>query len=118
MRFRNGLAGIALIAGLVASAPAWAWTSPGCTNLPEYERALGALQGMTSACDMSIEKATRIVAAEGYRPGGLFGALLSGPTRPAAEAIPISGYSQSRAPRLHHRRAHHDVAYRREVVVR
>ena len=118
MGFKTGLAFAALVAGLVDPVPAWAWTSPGCTNLPEYERALGALQGMTSACDMSIEKATGIVAAEGYRPGGLFGALLSGPTRPVAEAVPISDYSGSRAPRLHHRSAHHDAAHRRKVVVR
>ena len=35
---------------------------PGCTNLPLYNRALGALQGMTSACDMSVEEARRIIA--------------------------------------------------------
>jgi hypothetical protein len=88
VRFRTNLTVAALVAGLVGPTPAWAWTSPGCTNLPEYERALGALQGMTSACDMSIEKANRIVAAQGYRPGGLFGALSSGPTRPVADAVP------------------------------
>ncbi len=38
---------------------------PGCTNLPEYNRALGALQGMTSACDMSVERACRILAEQG-----------------------------------------------------
>lgn len=89
MRLKTSLAVSALIAGMVGPAPAWAWTSPGCTNLPEYERALGALQGMTNACDMSIEKANRIVAARAYRPGGLFGALSSGPTRPVAEAAPV-----------------------------
>ncbi len=104
MRFKTSLAVTALAAGLVGPAPAWAWTAPGCTNLPEYERALGALQGMTSACDMSIEKANRIVAAQGNRPGGLFGALLSSPPRSVAEAVPISRYYQSRAPRLQHRR--------------
>lgn len=116
--FRTNLVFTALVSGLVAPAPAWAWTSPGCTNLPEYERALGALQGMTSACDMSVEKANRIVAAQGYRPGGIFGALLSNPTRPVAEAVPISGYSQSRPRQLYHRRAHHVAAHRREAVVR
>ncbi len=35
---------------------------PGCTNLPEYNRALGALQGMTSACDMSVERARQVIA--------------------------------------------------------
>lgn len=118
MKFKTSLAVTAFVAGLAGPAPAWAWTSPGCTNLPEYERALGALQGMTSACDMSIEKANRIVAAQGYRPGGLFGALLSGPTQPAAEAVPISGYSQSRAPRTYHRRAHRSAAHSGEAVVR
>jgi len=118
VRFQTSLAVTALVAGLAGPAPACAWTSPGCTNLPEYERALGALQGMTSACDMSIEKATRIAAAHGYRPGGLFGALLSSPSRPVAEAVPISGYSQSRGPRLYHRRARHGAAHRREAVAR
>ena len=118
MRFQTSLAVAALVAGLAGPAPAWAWTSPGCTNLPEYERALGALQGMTSACDMSIEKANRIAAAQGYRPGGLFGALLSNPSHPVAETVPISGYSQSRGPRLYHRRAYHSATNRREAVVR
>ena len=104
VRFKKSLAVTTLAAGLAGPAPAWAWTSPGCANLPEYERALGALQGMTSACDMSIEAANRIVAAQGYRPGGLFGSLLSRAPRPVAEAVPISRYSQSRAPRIHHRR--------------
>jgi hypothetical protein len=118
VRFRTNITVAALVAGLVGPTPAWAWTSPGCTNLPEYERALGALQGMTSACDMSIEKANRIVAAQGYRPGGLFGALSSDPTRPVADAVPISGYSQIRAPEPHYRRAHHDGAHNRRAVVR
>jgi hypothetical protein len=113
---RTSLAVPALIAGMVCPAPAWAWTSPGCTNLPEYERALGALQGMTSACDMSMERANRIVAAQGYRPGGLFGALSSGPPRPVAEAAPVSSAPQSRAPRPRHRSMHHDAARRREAI--
>nr|WP_210274961.1 hypothetical protein [Methylobacterium fujisawaense] len=54
----------------IVPASAWAWGVPGCTNLPEYNRALGALQGMTSACDMSVEEARRIVAAhDGVAPG-------------------------------------------------
>lgn len=105
MRSRKSLAVTVFAVGLVGPAPAWAWTSPGCANLPEYERALGALQGMTSACDMSIEAANRIVAAQGYRPGGLFGSLLSSPPRTIAQAVPMSRYSQSRAPQIHHRRA-------------
>ncbi len=35
---------------------------PGCINLPEINRAMGALQGMTSACDMSVEEARRVIA--------------------------------------------------------
>jgi hypothetical protein len=118
VRFKISFAITALVAGLVGPAPAWAWTAPGCTNLPEYERALGALQGMTSACDMSIERANRIVAAQGNRPGGLFGALLSGPTQPVAEAVPMLGYSQSRAAQTYHRRAHRSAAHSREAVIR
>ena len=118
MRFKKSLAVTALVAGLVGPAPAWAWTSPGCSNLPEYERALGALQGMTSACDMSSEMANKIVAAHGNVPGGLFGSLLSGPTRPAAEAVPVSRAPQSQVPRLHRHRAHLDPPHRREAVVR
>lgn len=47
---------------LVAPAPVRAWGVPGCTNLPEYNRALGALQGMTSACDMSVARAREVIA--------------------------------------------------------
>ena len=60
--FSKSLAGLVLLLGL-APVPAWAWGVPGCTNLPEYNRALGALQGMTSACDMSVEEARRVIAA-------------------------------------------------------
>lgn len=63
MSVRNGLAALVLAAAGAAPAPAWAWGVPGCTNLPEYNRALGALQGMTSACDMSVEEARRVIAA-------------------------------------------------------
>lgn len=70
MSVRNGLAALVLAAAGAAPAPAWAWGVPGCTNLPEYNRALGALQGMTSACDMSVEEARRVVAAhDGVAPG-------------------------------------------------
>ena len=55
---------VAMLAALGgAPGAAWGWGVPGCTNLPEYNRALGALQGMTSACDMSVEEARRVVAA-------------------------------------------------------
>jgi hypothetical protein len=46
-----------------APSAAWAWGVPGCANLPEYNRAIGALQGMTSACDMSVAEARRVIAA-------------------------------------------------------
>lgn len=55
-------AALALMAIVMAPATAWAWGVPGCTNLPEYNRALGALQGMTSACDMSVERARAVIA--------------------------------------------------------
>ena len=51
-----------LALALAAPASAWAYSGLGCTNLPEYDRAVGALEGMPSACDMSIERARRIVA--------------------------------------------------------
>lgn len=63
MSVRNGLAALMLAAAGAAPTPAGAWGVPGCTNLPEYNRALGALQGMTSACDMSVEEARRVIAA-------------------------------------------------------
>ncbi|MGU3475872.1 hypothetical protein [Methylobacterium sp. D48H] len=70
MSLRNALAALALAVAGSAPVPAWAWGVPGCINLPEYNRALGALQGMTSACDMSVEEARRIVAArDGFVPG-------------------------------------------------
>jgi hypothetical protein len=61
--FRKGLAAAVLAASIATPATALAWGVPGCTNLPEYNRALGALQGMTSACDMSVEEARRVIAA-------------------------------------------------------
>ncbi|MGX9983841.1 hypothetical protein ABC766_14395 [Methylobacterium fujisawaense] len=70
MSIRNDLVALVLAAVGIVPASAWAWGVPGCTNLPEYNRALGALQGMTSACDMSVEEARRIVAAhDGVAPG-------------------------------------------------
>ncbi|MGU3464670.1 hypothetical protein ACLBXO_07415 [Methylobacterium sp. C33D] len=70
MSVRNGLAALVLAVAGAAPVPARAWGVPGCTNLPEYNRALGALQGMTSACDMSVEEARRVVAAhDGVAPG-------------------------------------------------
>lgn len=64
---------LALVTTMAFSAQAWptqAWAygggGLGCSNLPEYDRAIGALQGL-SVCDMSIEEARRIVAAHGGR---------------------------------------------------
>lgn len=76
------LAAIMLVAGLATPAPALAWGVPGCINLPEYERALGALEGMPGACNMSVEEASRIVAAQGNRPGGLLGRVIGGSPPP------------------------------------
>jgi hypothetical protein len=96
--FRNGLAGFALAMMSAAPAPAWAWGVPGCTNLPEYNRALGALQGMTSACDMSVEEARRVVAAhDGVAP-------------PPAAAPTVAPPPQ--AHHRHHRRVRHGHALR------
>ena len=81
---------IALVALATMAAPAGAWAfgaGAGCADLPEYYRAQGALQGMTGACDMSLEQARRIVAAQ------------DGPAAVYAPAAP--------APRARHR--HHRV---------
>ena len=72
------LVATALLISLCAPAPARAWGVPGCVNLPEYERALGALEGAPGPCDMSVEEARRIVAAQGNRPGGLLGRIIGG----------------------------------------
>ena len=78
----------ALFAVSAAPSPAWAWGVPGCINLPEYERALGALEGMPGACNMSVEEARRIVAAQGNRPGGLLGRIIGGSPPPVADPYP------------------------------
>lgn len=67
MSLRNRAVVLALAAMVAAPAAARAQGAggPGCTNLPEYNRALGALQGMTSACDMSVAEACRVLAARG-----------------------------------------------------
>ena len=81
------LAAMMLVAGLAAPSPALAWGVPGCINLPEYERALGALEGMPGACNMSVEEASRIVAAQGNRPGGLLGRVIGGSAPPSPPVI-------------------------------
>ncbi|MCJ2088577.1 hypothetical protein MKK88_21725 [Methylobacterium sp. E-005] len=91
MSLRMGLAGVTLALMGAAPAPAWAWGVPGCTNLPEYNRALGALQGMTSACDMSVEEARRVVAAH------------DGVVAPPTVAAPPLVAPPPRVHRRHHR---------------
>jgi hypothetical protein len=63
MSFKNSAVVLAMVTAISAPAAAWAWGVPGCANLPEYNRAVGALQGMTSACSMTVEEARRVVAA-------------------------------------------------------
>lgn len=101
MSFERGLAAIVLATTLASPASAWAWGVPGCTNLPEYNRALGALQGMTSACDMSVEEARRVVAAHDGVPA-------------AAPAVADPQAAPPQARRRHRRmRAHHGTAVHR-----
>lgn len=88
MRITTPLAATALVAVLSAPSPAWAWGVPGCINLPEYERALGALEGMPGPCNMSVDEARRIVAAQGNRPGGLLGRIIGGSPPPVADPYP------------------------------
>lgn len=92
MSFRKCLAGLALAMIGAVPAPAWAWGVPGCTNLPEYNRALGALQGMTSACDMSVEEARRVIAAH------------DGVAAPPPVTAPPQVAPRPRVDRRHHRR--------------
>lgn len=99
MSFKKGLAGLTLAMMGAAPVPAWAWGVPGCTNLPEYNRALGALQGMTSACDMSVEEARRVIAAHD-------GVAAPPPVAAPAVAPP------PRVHRRHHRRVRHARATR------
>jgi hypothetical protein len=99
LSFRTCLAAAALATMGGAPTAAWAWGVPGCTNLPEYNRALGALQGMTSACDMSVEEARRIVAAhDGVAVG------------PPAVAEPAMAPRSRVRPRHRKLRAHHRPA--------
>ena len=55
---------VSLAVAVALPAPAWAFGGgAGCADLPEYARAQGALEGMTGACDMTIERAREITAA-------------------------------------------------------
>lgn len=104
MPFRKGLAAAVLAATVATPATAWAWGVPGCTDLPEYNRALGALQGMTSACDMSVEEARRVIAAH------------DGVALPPAAAPQVAPQI---APRAQVRRRHRKVrAHHRAAVLR
>ena len=67
------------LATIVASPPAaWAFGGIGCADLPEYDRATGALEGMPGACDMTVERARQIHAEH----DGL--AAVAQPTVPAS----------------------------------
>ena len=85
MSFQHPAIAIAMLTAIALPAPAWAFgAGAGCADLPDYARAQGALEGMTGACDMSVEQARKIVAAQ------------DGPA--AAYGAPAP------APRVHHRR--------------
>ena len=66
MSFKEKAVVVALMTTIAAPVPAWAFGGGGggCSDLPEYYRAQGALQGMTSSCDMTIEEARRIIAQQ------------------------------------------------------
>ena len=56
---------MALAAMIMAPGTALAFGGgAGCADLPDYDRAQGALEGMPGACDMTIERARQIVAAQ------------------------------------------------------
>ncbi|MDP4021003.1 hypothetical protein Q8W71_00055 [Methylobacterium sp. NEAU 140] len=80
----------AVLAPMLVAFPAvvWGWGVPGCANLPAYNRALGALQGMTSACDMSVAEARRIVASHDGVPAA-----------PPQAAPPPAGHRRHRGTR-------------------
>ncbi len=63
MSFKYSFTALVMATVMVAPAATWGGGAggPGCTNLPLYNRALGALQGMTSACDMTVQEARRII---------------------------------------------------------
>lgn len=71
MSLKHDVFALAVVAAMAAPIPAWAFGgggSPGCSNLPDYARAAGTLEGLSS-CDMSIAQARAIVAAhDGYQP--------------------------------------------------
>ena len=72
MSLSKTTAALTLAMTLATSTSAWAFTGVGgCSGLPEYYRALGALQGnMESACAMSVAQARSILRSYGD-PAGL-----------------------------------------------
>ncbi|KAB1077846.1 hypothetical protein F6X53_16655 [Methylobacterium soli] len=89
MSFRNSAALLAFVTAIGVPAAALAWGIPGCPNLPEYHRALGTLQGLTT-CGMSVDEARRIVAAH------------DGPAAAAQQvAPPQAQIRRSRKPQRH-----------------
>lgn len=64
-------AALVLGAALLTPVSGWAFTGVGgCSGLPEYYRAVGALQGnMESACDMTAARARQILSGYGGVPG-------------------------------------------------
>lgn len=65
MSISKSAVAVVLAAGVTCPGYAWAFgAGAGCADLPDYYRAQGALQGMTGACDMSVEQARHIVAAQ------------------------------------------------------
>ncbi len=69
MSLKTNLLFLTLAATLGAPVSAWAYGGggPGCSNLPEYDRAIGTLQGL-SVCDMTVEQARRIVGVHDGAP--------------------------------------------------
>jgi hypothetical protein len=60
--FRSSAGIVALVTTFAAPGTTWAFGFPGCPNLPEYARAVGTLQGL-STCGLNVEEARRVVAA-------------------------------------------------------
>ena len=95
MSLRSCPAVLVLMISLAAPSAAWAFGFAGCPNLPDYNRALGTLQGMT-VCGMTIEQARRVIAAHD-------GSTIA--DRQVAPAYQAHHRRDRRPPR--HRAAHH-----------
>ena len=71
MSYDKAVIGLALAVALVPGAASAFTGVGGCSSLPEYYRALGALQGgMESACDMTAAQARRVLSTYGAVLGG------------------------------------------------